>query len=314
MASWQRMHGGVLRLYPKKTITDKRNNKVPVPDMGDPPQQGAVIATNLCTNPIPVNLTNWSSVRCSLSITEGATGTITDAQASNAAQYIQYTQAVTAGTPTSLGLEVQTNTGQQLYVLAQYFSSTGSSLGAPATAAGPTVANTWTRLTFTVTPPADAATMRIFVAIYGSDPRQVGQTIQARRLIVVQDTTVPEYFDGDFVETDENGYDWTGTPGSSTSEKTGIIPGRDPSIKLRYAERWIRSSKAEVPGYQTIDVRRLIIKDTLPDPTVWSIIVFGGEDGEDRWEIIAPPQFHRGTRHTRHWSVDVKRRPDSLNG
>src|SRR5690606_34931375 len=87
-------------------------------------------------------------------------------------------------------------------------------------------------------------------------------------------------------------------------------------IVVTFSQRWIRSSRAEVPGQQTIDVRRIIVPATVPYEyvSVWAVAVFGGDDGEDRWDIIAPPQYHQGTRHVRHWSIDLRRRPDTLNG
>lgn len=65
-----------------------------------------------------------------------------------------------------------------------------------------------------------------------------------------------------------------------------------------------RSARAEVPGQQTIDVVRLIIK-AFPDVELWSQVDFRGE----RWDVVAPPAYHHGTRLTRHVSIDIKRRP-----
>ena len=66
-----------------------------------------------------------------------------------------------------------------------------------------------------------------------------------------------------------------------------------------------RSARAEVPGQQQIDVARLIVEE-IPDVDVWSRVqVRGGE-----WDIVSPPEYHHGTRHLRHWSVFIRRRPD----
>lgn len=66
-----------------------------------------------------------------------------------------------------------------------------------------------------------------------------------------------------------------------------------------------RSSKAEVPGQQIIDVVRLILDAEIPDITLWSLVEYAG----DYWDIVSPPAYHHGSRHVRHWSLDVRRRP-----
>lgn len=66
-----------------------------------------------------------------------------------------------------------------------------------------------------------------------------------------------------------------------------------------------RSSKAEVPGQQEIDVVRLMVDWRLPDVDLWSRVVFMGRE----WDIAAPPAYHHGTRATRHLSVDIRKRP-----
>jgi hypothetical protein len=95
------------------------------------------------------------------------------------------------------------------------------------------------------------------------------------------------------------------------------VTDTDPAnaIKVPYSESWLRSSKAEVPGQQTIDVRKLIIPHTVPYDyvTVWARARFPGETENDVWDVIAPPEYHHGTRHVRHWTIVVRWRPD-LNG
>lgn len=67
-----------------------------------------------------------------------------------------------------------------------------------------------------------------------------------------------------------------------------------------------RSSKAEIPGQQQIDVVRLIVDpDLAPDVGLWGRVHYAGED----WDIAAPPAYHHGSRGTRHWSIDIRRRP-----
>jgi len=89
------------------------------------------------------------------------------------------------------------------------------------------------------------------------------------------------------------------------------------SITVTYTENWLRSSQAEVPGQQTIDIRRITVPATLPYDyvTVWARCTFPGSTETDSnvWDVDAPPALHYGTSQTRHWTVQIRRRPD-LNG
>lgn len=66
-----------------------------------------------------------------------------------------------------------------------------------------------------------------------------------------------------------------------------------------------RSSRAEVPGQQVVEVIRLIVKDDLDAVTLWSRVEYQGLE----WDLVTPPAYHHGTRTTRHWSIDIRRRP-----
>lgn len=66
-----------------------------------------------------------------------------------------------------------------------------------------------------------------------------------------------------------------------------------------------RSSRAEVAGQQQIDVVRMICDANLEDVDLWSRVEWQGR----QWDIVSPPQYHHGTRGTRHWSIDIRRRP-----
>lgn len=77
---------------------------------------------------------------------------------------------------------------------------------------------------------------------------------------------------------------------------------------------WIypqRSSKAEVPGQVGIDVIRVGFNTRHPDGTpiegvsLWSMARYNGRD----WDLVSPPELHWGTRHTHHYSVDMRARP-----
>lgn len=66
-----------------------------------------------------------------------------------------------------------------------------------------------------------------------------------------------------------------------------------------------RSARAEVAGQQIINVVRMICAPHLEDVELWSRVEAMGKV----WDIAAPPSYHHGSRHTRHWSIDLRERP-----
>jgi len=66
-----------------------------------------------------------------------------------------------------------------------------------------------------------------------------------------------------------------------------------------------RSARAEVPGQVQIDVMRMIVDANIPNVDLWSRVEWLGA----QWDVVAPPAYHHGTRHTRHWSIDIRKRP-----
>lgn len=70
-----------------------------------------------------------------------------------------------------------------------------------------------------------------------------------------------------------------------------------------------RSSRAEVPGQQQINVTRIgfnLPAAEVEDVTLWSRLEMGGKE----WDFATPPIYHHGiARHTRHWSADIRERP-----
>lgn len=83
----------------------------------------------------------------------------------------------------------------------------------------------------------------------------------------------------------------------------------------RREKAWIypqRSAKAEVPGQQQINVVRVGLTadvSEIEDPTGLDLhaqVDFLGK----RWDVVTPPAYHHGTRHTRHWSLDLRERPN----
>ncbi|ANT41113.1 head closure Hc1 [Streptomyces phage Nanodon] len=66
-----------------------------------------------------------------------------------------------------------------------------------------------------------------------------------------------------------------------------------------------RSAKAEVPGQMQINITRMIVAADLEGVELWSRVEWAGK----QWDIVTPPAYHHGTRHTRHWSIDIRERP-----
>lgn len=66
-----------------------------------------------------------------------------------------------------------------------------------------------------------------------------------------------------------------------------------------------RSSRAELPGQQDIYIVRFGTDANLAGVDSWSQIEYNGY----RYDVVVPPAYHHGTRHTRHWSIDCRKRP-----
>lgn len=65
-----------------------------------------------------------------------------------------------------------------------------------------------------------------------------------------------------------------------------------------------RSARAEVPGQRAINVVRMIVTNEIPDMNLWSRVRWNDRD----WDVVTPPAYHHGTRHTRHYSVNLRER------
>lgn len=83
-------------------------------------------------------------------------------------------------------------------------------------------------------------------------------------------------------------------------------PDLDRPIHTRAAGIPQRSSRAEVPGQLEVNVVRLIVKANLEGVTLWGQVEWDGST----WDIAAPPAKRAGTRHVRHWSIDIRERPN----
>lgn len=66
-----------------------------------------------------------------------------------------------------------------------------------------------------------------------------------------------------------------------------------------------RSSRAELPGQQDLDITRIIVDANLAGVDSWSRVEMNGV----MYDVVVPPAYHHGTRHVRHWSIDIRRRP-----
>lgn len=82
------------------------------------------------------------------------------------------------------------------------------------------------------------------------------------------------------------------------------VPDSDTPYVVKAAVIPQRGQEAEVPGQVVIDVVRLIVPD-LEGVQAWSYV----EYDDSVWDVIAPPVKHFGSRQTRHWAIDIRRRP-----
>ena len=87
-----------------------------------------------------------------------------------------------------------------------------------------------------------------------------------------------------------------------------IDPDSDDYVTPTSFKGWFipqRSARAEVPGQVQIDVTRMGVDTDLPGIDLWSRIEWMG----GQWDVVSPPAYHHGTRHTRHWTIDLRARP-----
>ena len=81
----------------------------------------------------------------------------------------------------------------------------------------------------------------------------------------------------------------------------------DEFIEVRGAFSPDRSDRAEIPGQQQVRVFTMITSADLTNVSLWSIVKWR----DLWWDIVSPPAWHIGDRHTRHWSLSIRQRPDS---
>lgn len=77
-------------------------------------------------------------------------------------------------------------------------------------------------------------------------------------------------------------------------------------VSVRGAFTPDRSARAEVPGQQQVNIFRMVTSSDLSGVSLWSRVKWRGF----WWDVVAPAAWHIGDRHTRHWSLILRQRPD----
>lgn len=96
-----------------------------------------------------------------------------------------------------------------------------------------------------------------------------------------------------------------------TVDLSALPHGHDGKLKGNFTPD--RGSRAEVPGQQEIDVYRVVFETGLEDVTLWSRLLWAPPGREPKyWDIVEPPVYRHGTRHTRHWTMVIRKRPEKV--
>jgi hypothetical protein len=80
-------------------------------------------------------------------------------------------------------------------------------------------------------------------------------------------------------------------PTSTTRVRAAVVPER--------------SSRAEVPGQQQINMVKALVALDTPDVHLWGRVKHDGQE----WDIAAPPERHKGAAGTGHFTVMLRERP-----
>ena len=197
----------------------------------------ATVRTNLPVNPIGSKVnTTTALVASGVSATLGdgyVRGTLTTATATNIAQFIATPYTVGGGAnaiPITPGLHYTVHAqgrtsvpGAGMGVLVTQYDAAFAAVsgGSVASAATPVNATDFTDLVgYTTYALPTAAFVSVRVGIAGTTPRNIGDTIDVRRIYVEAARLPGAWFDGDTVDTPGTDYAWTGTPGLSPSTAT----------------------------------------------------------------------------------------------
>ena len=98
-------------------------------------------------------------------------------------------------------------------------------------------------------------------------------------------------------------------PSKLTTDRRGNatwLPDEDAPL---LASVWVipeRGARAEMAGQMDIDVTRMGTKSDLAGVNIWSRVKWDGV----WYDMVTPPAHHEGTRHSRHWSIVIRKRPD----
>ena len=104
------------------------------------------------------------------------------------------------------------------------------------------------------------------------------------------------------------GQDITLWPVKVTTDKRGNRARSADHSKPIRTKGWVtpqRSARAELPGQQVINVIRIGIASEVGDIELWSEVLYAGKT----YDVVAPPAYHHGSRHVRHWALDLRERP-----
>ena len=92
----------------------------------------------------------------------------------------------------------------------------------------------------------------------------------------------------------------TDARGNKTIQPTSVNPHVVPASQIPD-----RSARAEVPGEMEINVCTLRVPADLDGVTLRSRVQWDGE----WWDLVAPPTRRTGTRHSKHWTITIRKRP-----
>lgn len=104
-----------------------------------------------------------------------------------------------------------------------------------------------------------------------------------------------------------------GQPATVYPYKT-IVDGRGQRVRVADTDNPIqvvaafvpeRSARAELAGQQQIQIVKMIVRHDIENFELWARVRWDGSD----WDVVTPPAYHHGTRHTRHVTASLRRRP-----
>jgi len=82
-----------------------------------------------------------------------------------------------------------------------------------------------------------------------------------------------------------------------------VVSDEGINIKAAFIPRSTR--EISTAGQAVHEAYTMIVRADIPDVGTWSTVEWRGEF----WDVISPPEYHHGTRHVRHWTVEIRKRP-----